>query len=232
MFPGPCTEDARCARRSAGLLGGHRPFACDCTASSASADGQLRCRRSTTLARSPWQRALSGADFAEVNWPVSPSMDGGSSGSSIASLARGRAAFSDADAAGRMHARQCADTRRIGARRHRSFRVTSAAATGGPGGGSSQSLCALIAKLHVLTEPVLVRGEARNHGVPSAPGKEQWALAAREHWHADHSRGCECTVFTESDSANPSLSKFRRVSGIERECVAFSRLLRGLSLRT
>jgi hypothetical protein len=63
---------------------------------------------------------------------VSPSMDGGSSGSSTAQLARGRAAFSDTDAAGRivtgyysstlslMPARQCAVTRRIGARRHRS----------------------------------------------------------------------------------------------------------------
>ena len=69
----------------------------------ASADGRLRCRRRTRLARSPRDSAVAGADFAEADRPASPSMDGGSSGSSMRT-------GSWHGAAGRLYARQCADT--------------------------------------------------------------------------------------------------------------------------
>ena len=69
----------------------------------ASADGRLRCRRRTRLARSPRGSARCRADFAEADRPASPSMDGGSSGSSMRT-------GSSHDAAGRLYALQCADT--------------------------------------------------------------------------------------------------------------------------
>ena len=78
---------------------------------------------------------------------------------------------------------------------------------------------------------MLVRGKARN-GVPSERAGPQnslhWQLSLSRSsgrlgvltvtvidWHVELGRGC--TVFTESDSANPSLGKCRQMIGIERE---------------
>ena len=115
-FRGRCSEDARCARRGAELLPrGHRPFACDCTASlvrrptaGCAVGGALDWQGRRVAARCR-------ADFAEADRPVSPSMDGGCRARPCA-----LAACTTPLVACTHDSALIPDTRHIGAPRHRS----------------------------------------------------------------------------------------------------------------